>query len=150
MTKKSLLSVLVFLTLLVISTCVLASNNLGGELKNSWDETKNIVKNIGNNVGNVVSNVTHMDGTNANNSGFNAGMDNNRSTNGTAGVTTTRDTNADYNATRTAATNAGNGISNVAMTWIILAITAAIIVALIWYYGTQNNNETRVRDNNNH
>lgn len=153
MTKKTLLSIFVLLTLLVLSSCVFAANNVGDELRDSWNRTEQTLNNVGGAVSNTVSDITNNNNnnnnnTNSNNSGNDAGTDNNRSTNGTAGVTTMMNTdgNDGYTATRTATTNTGNGISNLAMTWIILAITAAIIVALIWYYGTQNN-ETRIKDN---
>lgn len=158
MTKKSLLSIFVFVTLLVISSCVLATNNLSDELGSSWNQTKNTFGNIGNAVGGTISNMSDNMNLNSNNSGFSGLMNDTRSTNGTAGVTTTMNTGmngnmntgSDYNATRTATTATTNtgGISSIAMTWIIIGITAAIIVALIWYYGTQNNYDTRVRNNN--
>ena len=150
MIKKSLLSFYLFITLILVSSCVLASNNLGGELQNSWNQTKNTFNNMGNTVsgtiGNMTSGVTNT---------FNQMM--NTTTNAideTSGMTTNentdfmnQNTNTDYNAIRTATNNNNNtGLSNLAMTWIILGITTVIIVSLIWYYGTQNNNETRVKD----
>jgi len=63
----------------------------------------------------------------------------------------TRDDNKDmtngdnqgYTATRTAADagNAVGGASN-AFLWVILAIVAVVIVALVWYYGTQTENRS--------
>ena len=48
--------------------------------------------------------------------------------------------NGAYNATRTSVdTQAGTfmGMNSTAWTWLIMAIAAIAIVALVWYYGTQ-------------
>ena len=57
MTKKLIFSVCLFITLLVLSSCVFAANSLGNELQNSWNQTTNTFGTIGNNVGNVASNI---------------------------------------------------------------------------------------------
>ncbi len=49
-------------------------------------------------------------------------------------------TNNEYSATRTSATNMTNTGTN--FVWIILAIAAIAIVALVWYYGSQADNRT--------
>ena len=49
-----------------------------------------------------------------------------------------------YTATRTSAADARTmATTNNATIWVVLAVTAAIIVALIWYYATQTNNTDR-------
>lgn len=155
MIKKSLLSLYLFITLILVSSCVLATNNMGNELQSSWDKTKNTVTNVGNTVSSTIGTIT-----NGTSNAFNQMMNTNSTTNTTDGITTNMNTdmssmnsnaNTDYNAIRTATSNNSNntGLSNLALTWIILGITTVIIVSLIWYYGTQNKNETRVKDNNN-
>lgn len=141
MAKKSLLSICLLITLLVISSSVFAANDLGEELQGSWNQTQNTFGNMGNTVGNVTSSIGNGIQTMGNDI-----MGNNRET---AGITTP-DTGTDYTATRTATTATADnngGLNNMAITWIILGITAAIISGVIWYYGTQHE-ETRVRDNN--
>ena len=48
-----------------------------------------------------------------------------------------------YNATRTATetttNNTNNGLTKDMWTWIIVAIIAIVIIALIWYYASRNN-----------
>ena len=48
----------------------------------------------------------------------------------------------DYTATRTTADLTGTP-TNTATTWvwIILAVSAVVIIGLVWYYATQNNND---------
>ena len=148
MAKKSILSICLLITLLVISSCVFAANDLGQEVDDSWNQTQNTFGNVGNTVGNVAASIGNGIGTARNDIMGNDAMGNDN--NETAGITTP-DTNNDYTAARTATTATNNnpgGLSNMAITWIILGITAAIISGLIWYYGTQNN-ETRVKSNNN-
>lgn len=54
------------------------------------------------------------------------------------------DTNGGYTAARTSATgNMTNSGFNNALVWVVLGVTGAIIIALVWYYGTQ----TTHRDN---
>jgi len=63
--------------------------------------------------------------------------------------TTTQDTtNTDYTATRTA-TNDDTGLfgmSTTSSTWLILGIVGAVILGLVWYYGSQYES----RNYNNH
>lgn len=127
MTKKSIVILITFLTFLVLSSCCVFATNLGDELKNSWNKTEQGAQNVGG----AISNVTNKNLTTH------------------SSTATGTSTSSDYSATRTGTTETtGNitGLTPYAMTWIIMAITAAIIVGLIWYYGTQNN-ETRIKDN---
>lgn len=125
MTKKTIITLLIFLTFLVLSSCCVFANNLGDELKNSWNKTEQSAQNVGG----TISNVTNKNIT-------------------THSTMTGTATTSDYSATRTATSGTtGNivGLTPFAMTWVVMAITSAIIVGLIWYYGTQNN-ETRIKD----
>ena len=51
-----------------------------------------------------------------------------------------------YDATRTSADNTAMGMNSTAWTWLILGIAAVAIIALVWYYSMQLNND---RHNNN-
>lgn len=168
MAKKSLISFCLFIALLLATPFVFAENNLGNEMQNSFDKAQNSVGNFGNAVGGAISDVT-----NNISEGFSSIMNDDKSTNGTMGVTTNRNTTnnmnntnngyrtntsnsntgtgtntgttGNYTATRTAtSTNVnGTGLSDTAIIWIVLGITAVVIVALVWYYGTQENNRTK-------
>ena len=53
--------------------------------------------------------------------------------------------NDGYTASRTSATGMLGGTSNynTALVWVVLAVTGAIIIALVWYYGSQVNTRRR-------
>ena len=53
-------------------------------------------------------------------------------------------TSNNYTATRTSADNTFMGMNSTAWTWLILGIAAIAIIALVWYYSSQlNNNDNR-------
>ena len=55
-------------------------------------------------------------------------------------------TGNDYNAARTSADASGtNGMANTAWIWLILGVTGIIIIALTWYYVSQDNGHTSRR-----
>lgn len=165
MTKKVLTLGLLFVLVVFSSTFVFAES-AGNEMQDSWNKTSETMGNVGNAVANTASNVGHavantfgMDKNNNNDNNNNSTNNNNtnsnnNSTNGTMGVTTNFNTNTNgtgnYDTARTATTANNNvgGLSNMAWTWIIMGITAAVIVALIWFYATQQNNQTRIKDDN--
>ena len=140
MAKKTLLSVCLFITLLVISSCVLATDDLGNEMQSSWNQTQDTFGNMGNVIGNVASGI----GSGIGNIGNDIMGNNNRETEGITtneNMNNAENTGSNYTAERTATSATANntgGLNNLAVTWIILGITAAIISARIWYYGTQN------------
>lgn len=47
--------------------------------------------------------------------------------------------NDGYTATRTATTNNMGGINSTMWIWVTMAVAAIAIIALVWYYGMQNN-----------
>lgn len=78
---------------------------------------------------NVMENATHMDGNNS-------------------AKTTNRNNN--YTATRTSAPANNNtllGMNSTAWTWIIMAVVGIAIIALVWMYARQFNNDS-YHDNN--
>ena len=142
MTKKILIAITILFATLFLSSSVFATNNvqdgardIGTEVKDSWDKLGGAVQNIGNNAKGAVDNV----GNNARNS-----MNNNNTT------ANNNHNNNGYTATRTSAVNNnGNlfGMTSNAWTWFIMAVLAVVIVALVWYYGTQTANNKSNRRN---
>ena len=78
------------------------------------------------------------------------GMNNNNNTLNNNNTTAMGTTNTGYTANRTATTrtttaNTGTflGMTSTAWTWLILAIAAVVIVALVWYYSNQISNSKK-------
>ena len=95
----------------------------GNGLSNVVNDGKNALENMGGGVKNVV-NDTSKDTTRD----------------------VAQDTKDGYTATRTGVAANGNTTTgtNNALIWTVLAITGLIIIALVWFYGTQKRNN---RDN---
>lgn len=175
MTRKTLALILTFLLIIFASSIIFAEENISDELKSSANQTGNTMQSIGNgvekaadgvmNVGRDIFGGLNDDNMNNEMNGNNNDSSNSANNSMTAAQTTTDNTNggsttgttdgtANYTATRTSSTltNSGNSLFNLnstAWTWIIMAITAAVIVSVIYYYGTQFENTTRVHDRNN-
>ena len=110
----------------------------------------NTLKDAGNTAGNAISGATGaiVDGTrdltngatNMMNDMTNANGDMENDATNTLGTTDDMfdNTEGNYTATRTATDNNNLlGMSDTTWTWLILGIVGAVIVALVWYYGTQ-------------
>jgi hypothetical protein len=129
MTKKLLILLSLFFCILFVSTVCFATvdiNTVGNTVRDGVKATENA---IGNTAGGISNGVTQM-GNDASSI-----TDTNRTD---GGQTTT-----DYTATRTATdggTDATGFMGSTAWTWVILAIVAIIIIALVWYYANQNTN----------
>lgn len=168
MTKKVFAIIITFLMIVFTSSIIFAENNetMGGEWNDSVEKTQNTMQNIGNGVESAVDGVMNM-GRNVVNGITDPTTDNPAYTNDTAGVTTmqngnndnntdftgTTTANNDYTATRTATnldtTNTSLfGLSDTAWTWIVMIITAAVIVSLIYYYAAQFENTTSINNRN--
>lgn len=142
MTKKIFLLFTTIFALFLCSSAVFANtdgvgqgiSNAGNEIQNSWDKLGNSVQNAGNRIATGVSNMG-KDETNNNNTGF-MGMtdDNNRD-------------GRSYTATRTA-TNTPTvlGMNGTMWTWFVFAILAVVVIALVWYYGMQQKDNTGRRE----
>ena len=135
MTKKFFLIISIIFALFLCSSTVFAMtdtmrtgvNNAGNEMKSSWDKIGNTVGNAGNAVANGFSTMGQA-------------VENTMSGNGTK-MSTTNDT-GNYTAARTSTDTNFFGMSNTTMwTWVILAVFGVAVVALVWYYGLQNNND---------
>ena len=134
MKNKFLISTLLF-TLCIVFLCSYSFAN------NMMQSAGNAVMNAGNAIGNAAKNTGNalVNGTRSLTSGAaNLGNDLTNSTDNMTDNRTTMDTNDDYTAQRTATANTGLfGMSDTMSTWLILGIVGAIIVGLIWYYGSQ-------------
>ena len=126
MLKKSLIILFIIFSIICISNVCAASNTMANDVKNGVSSVTNTVvdgvedlaKDARNGVGHVENRIE--DALTMNNTGK------------------TTSQNA-YTATRTATTEA-TGTNNSAMwVWVVLAIAAIVIIALVWYYGSQNN-----------
>jgi len=140
MSKKIFTVVFAILALLFCSSFVFANNNLGEELKDSWNKTEESMRNVGSAVENTTENIT-AGITNINNN------DNNK--NGIMGMSANNGDGYAATRTSTASATANSGLGSIAWTWIVLAITAVVIISLIWYYANQENNQTRIKDQEN-
>ena len=135
MAKKIFISLaIVILSLCCSVVCFAADNNsnvnLGEEITDSLDKTGNSVRNVAEDVMNGVdgNNRNARNSNNNNRTNTNNNQDNNVFTNG-------------YNAVRTSVDDAATGnMSTTTWIWIILAVAAIIIVAMVWYYAVQDNN----------
>ena len=149
MTKKSLIAVFVFCLIALISTSVFASNIVDGVAGNTLNGIRDGVQNMTNDAGGALENakdgIENMINNDENTSNFTdndaVGMTDNSTDEGT---TNTGMSAGNYTASRTTASDMTNGNgANTATTWIVLAIVGIVIIALVWYYGTQKSD----RDN---
>lgn len=138
MAKKLIISLAIVIVSLCCSVCFAAENNsnvnLGEEITDSLNKTGNSVRNMADDVMNGDN--TRTNNRNNDNNILNDGTNNNNNNN-------TNDVFTDgYNAVRTSVDDVATGnMSTTTWIWIILAVAAIIIVAMIWYYAVQNNND---------
>ena len=142
MNKKFLVTIFLFATIVLCSVSCFASNeDLGTEVKVSWNKTETTIQNAGQGVKNVAEDIGTgiRDMAQGMGNGIQDMFDGNNNTdNGTM------TTNGNYNATRTSADIAGTGMSNTAWVWLILGITGIVIIALTWYYVSQDNTKSNM------
>ena len=132
MAKKIFISLAIIFLSLCCSVCFAADNNsnvnLGEEITDSLDKTGDSMRNVANDAMNEV------DGNRNDNRNGNM-----RSTNGYSNNENNVFTDS-YNAVRTSVDEVATGnMSTTTWIWIILAVAAIIIVAMVWYYATQSN-----------
>lgn len=135
MAKKIFISLAILVLSLCCSVCFAADNgddsnvNLGEEITDSLNKA-------GNSVRNVADDAMNMGTDNARNNNNNNNNNNNR-------TARNYDNGNGYNAVRTSVDDMATGVTNMSTTtwiWIILAVAAIIIVAMVWYYAVQDNN----------
>ena len=128
MAKKIFMSLAILVLSLCCSVCFAADNgddsnvNLGEEITDSLNKAGNSVRNVADDA-------------------MNMGTDNTRNNNN--GTARNYDNGNGYNAVRTSVDDMATGATNMSTTtwiWIILAVAAIIIVAMVWYYAVQDNN----------
>ncbi len=145
MNKKFLTSFLVFIVVLLISaTCFATNTDLGTEMQDSANKAGESMQNAGNgmmnmanDIGNGIQDMAEGIGNGIRDTaqGIGAGVEDMFDGDD---MNTTTGTN--YNATRTSADVTGTtGMANTAWIWLILGITGIVIVALTWYYVSQDN-----------
>ena len=138
MAKKLALSLaIVILSFCCGITCLAAENNndsnvnLGREVTDSLDKAGSSVQNVADDVMDGMRNENTNRDNNTNNNNANSGTAN-RNTNDYAN-------NNGYNAIRTSVDDiATNNMSTTTWVWIILAVAAIVIVAMVWYYAVQD------------
>lgn len=138
MTKKIFIALTILFATFFLSSSVFAVDtiedglkDMGTEAKDSWDKLGGAVQNVGNNTKSAMDNMGDKAKSAMNND------DNNNDDDG-------------YQATRTSAmTNNGNlfGMNSTTWTWFILGIVGVVIVALIWYYASEQTNTGRNNNN---
>ena len=145
MSKRVFTTILVAFALVLCTTFSFAANNLGDNIKDSMNKSGKAIENMGNDVKNAVVGAENtVEGM------FNNNKDNdNNNNNMMSGIMNNNNNNGGYTATRTATTTNETflGMNATAWTWLILGIATIAIVALVWYYGKQyDNNKTRIDD----
>lgn len=137
MAKKIFISFAIIILSVCCSVCFAADNNsnvnLGEEITDSLDKTGESVRNVADDVMNGVDDVTRDNRqNNATNNNTNDNRDYNRNTDNNVFT-------EGYDAVRTSVDEVTTGnMSTTTWIWIILAVAAIIIVAMIWYYAVQD------------
>lgn len=160
MLKKSLIILSIFCLIILSSSAVLAGNiadNIGNATQNTArgigngiqdlvDGAGNVMQNVGNGISNMMSNtdndVTNMDDNMDNTENTDMSDDNSNGndemTNDNLGGTMEGSTPDSYTAARTSDVQNTLNVDHT-IVWVVLAVAAAIIIALVWYYATQTN-----------
>ncbi len=136
MKNKLLLSILIIFTIFLISiTCFASNTNLENELKDSINKSEHTIENAGETVKNIASDVGN--GIQNAASDIGRGIENvfHASSNDMAD-------SSGYAAARTSTDASSSGVSGISRTtwiWLIMGTVGIAIIALTWYYVTQNN-----------
>lgn len=113
-----------------------AAKSTGNAIKDGAEATGNAIKNGTENLGNTIK-----DGANATGNAIEKGATTAKNT-----IQNAIDGNTNYNATRTSAEGTFMGMTSNTWSWLILGIAAIAIIALVWYYSTQANNNKHYDD----
>ena len=138
--SKKIFFTLLLISLLMLTTCYsFAATGIGNTIKNAGNTAGSVIsgatgavvdgtRDLANSASNMMNDMTNANGDMENDAtntlATNDGMFDN--------------TDGDYTATRTATGNNNLlGMSDTTWTWLIIGIVGAVIVALVWYYGSQ-------------
>lgn len=137
MNKKIYVSFAILLSIIFSFTFCFATSATD-DMKKTVNDVRNFVGDAENTVENAALDISNVskDVTGDMENGMN-----HETKNSTTG-TITQNMSGQYSATRTSTDNTVMGMTSTAWTWIILAIVAIAIIALVWYYSMQitNNN----------
>lgn len=147
MRKKILVAMLAFfISLAFIATCCFAADNAGQDvvdgIRGAVNGAENAVEDAAKDISNASKEATGDMEKSANS------VTNNVTNNNDANYSTSNNMNnnntGDYMATRTSADGTATymGMTATMWTWLIMAIAAIVIVALVWYYGSQRTRNT--------
>lgn len=137
--KKKFLFVIISTMLLVsISIYSFAMGNIANDVRNFVGGTENVIENAGNTVAGGIRNGfnTVENGTENVVTDVKDGMQNTGNT--VVGATTDNNNNG-YTATRTSGETKIAGMTTNTWSWLIMGITAAAIIILVWSYIKQKN-----------
>ena len=138
MKKKFLLTSVLLITLLAVMASRVLANNIINTVENAAQNVTSAAGNIlttgvdatKNTVNDISTGTKEAENTVA------AGITNMGNTNRSGNSNTTN-----YTATRTSASATWLGMDSTMWTWLIMAILGVAIVAMIWFYAKQDNNE---------
>ena len=142
MRKKILFVFVATILMLSIAISSFAMNNMADGVRNFVGGTENVIEDAGKGAANGIKSGLNTIGEGTQNIMSGAGNAMKDAGNTMTGMMTGNDNNnGGYTATRTSADNATvAGMSANTWSWIIIGIAAAAIIALIWSYMRQKNN----------
>lgn len=146
MKKKTLIAIITILAFLLFGVSSFAENNMASDavngIRNFVGGAENVVEDAASGIaGGIREGISDVEN----------GAEDLTKDNAARGGIMTDTNNGDYTATRTSATGTGNtflGMGETAWTFLILGILGVITVALVWYYGKQNEMTTHNHDDN--
>lgn len=138
MKKRFLFTLVATILFLSIAISSFAMGNIANDVRNFVGGTENTIENVGNNVAGGIKNGFNTVEHGAENVASDMKSGAQKAGNSVMGMTTNNN-NGGYTATRTSGNAAIAGMSTNTWTWIIVGITAAAIVTLVWSYIKQKN-----------
>ena len=131
MTKKIILTITFILFALFASTYSFATDNMKNGAMDAANGVRNAVGDVENGVEDTAKDISGAIRKSTN--------DVEKAGNDVTGDIKSSNNKDNHPATRTA-TDVGTGMSNTMWIWLIMAIVAVAIIALIWFYTAQNKN----------
>ena len=141
MSKKFFKILIILFIFLCLSTCCFAEDKTTNMVHSGVDTVSNGIKNVGNMIENGVDDLGNMTENAITDAGDTINDSMNKTKNSANNlVTGTSDALRvnDYNTSRTSSNGYSNNV-NTLWVWIAVAIAAAVIIGLVWYYTSQDN-----------